>query len=47
MELILNLNGWILNADDMACFSTMLALATGDIGDDALADWLRQHIARE
>jgi death on curing protein len=47
MELFLNLNGWILNADDAACISTMLALASGNLGEKALADWLREHIERE
>jgi len=47
MELFLNLNGWILRADDAACISTMLALASGNLGEKALADWLREHIERE
>jgi death on curing protein len=47
MELFLNLNGWILNADDAACISTMLALAAGNLSEKALSDWLREHIERE
>jgi death on curing protein len=47
MELFLNLNGRILNADDADCISTMLSLAADDLGKDALADWLRSHIKRE
>lgn len=47
MELFLNMNGWVLNADDAECISTMLALAGGNIGENVLADWLREHIERE
>ena len=47
MELFLNLNGWILNADDADCISTMLSVAAGELGEKGLATWLRRHIARE
>jgi death on curing protein len=47
MELFLDLNGCILNADDAACISTMLALAAGDLSEKALADWLREHIEHD
>ena len=47
MELFLSLNGWILNADDAACISTMLALAAGNLSEKALSHWLREHIERE
>lgn len=47
MELFLNLNGWILSADDADCVSTMLALASGKLSEKALADWLREHMGRE
>jgi death on curing protein len=47
MELFLNLNGWVLNAADAECISTMLALAAGDLSEKALVAWLRSHIARE
>lgn len=46
MELFLNLNGWILEADDADCISTMLALAAGDLAEKALTTWLRSHIAK-
>jgi death on curing protein len=45
MELFLNLNGRVLNADDAECISTMLALAAGNLSEKALADWLRSQIA--
>jgi death on curing protein len=47
MELFLNLNGWILNADDTECITTMLALAAGDLSEKALAAWLRDHSERD
>ena len=42
-ELFLQLNGWQLVVDDADCVLTMLAVATGDITEDAFAEWLRQH----
>ena len=42
-ELFLQLNGWRLEVDDADCVHTMLAVATGDITEDAFADWLRLH----
>ncbi len=42
-ELFLKLNGWRLVVDDADCVLTMLAVATGDITEDAFADWLRLH----
>jgi death on curing protein len=46
IELFLNLNDWILSADDADCISTMLALAAGNLSENLLADWLRKHIER-
>lgn len=45
MELFLNLNGWMLDADDAECISTMEALAAGKLAEEALAIWLRSHLA--
>jgi len=45
-ELFLDQNGLELTADDADCVLTMLALAAGDLPEDAYADWLRQHTAR-
>ena len=47
MELFLSLNGWILNANDADCTSTMLSLAAGEFGEKALATWLRRHLVKE
>lgn len=46
MELFLELNGWVLEAKDADCISTMLALASGDLGEEGLAAWLRTHAAK-
>jgi death-on-curing protein len=43
VELFLWLNGQELVADDASCVLTMLALAAGDLSEDAFADWLRAH----
>ncbi len=42
-ELFLRLNGWRLTADDASCVITMLAVAAGDITEEAFAAWLRAH----
>lgn len=46
MELFLDLNGFALNADDMDCISTMLALASGDLSEKMLSAWLRKKTER-
>ena len=43
-ELFLMLNGHELAADDAACVLTMLAVASGDMGEDAFAAWIRSHL---
>jgi len=44
MEVFLDLNGWELGASDEACVLTMLALAAGQLGQEALAQWIRDHL---
>lgn len=44
-ELFLRLNGWVLRADDASCVLTMLAVAAGDLPEEAFAAWLRTHSA--
>jgi death-on-curing protein len=46
MELFLDLNGWLLNADAADCISMMQALAAGDLGEMALVVWLHDHMER-
>jgi death-on-curing protein len=43
VELFLMLNGCDLMASDADCVMTMLAVASGDISEEAFAQWLRQH----
>ena len=45
-ELFLLLNGVELNAPDADCVLTMLALAAGQMDDQAFASWLRTHTSR-
>lgn len=42
-ELFLRLNGYVLTATDADCVLTMLAVAAGDLSEDAFAAWLREH----
>ena len=42
-ELFLRLNGYKLTATDTECVLTMLAVAAGDLTEDAFAAWLRAH----
>lgn len=43
MELFLNLNSWVLEASDAECITTMPALAAGNLSEENIAAWLRQH----
>ncbi len=45
-ELFLELNGWVLTADDVQCVLTMLALAAGELDEAGYAAWLRANIVR-
>ncbi|MFO1218937.1 MAG: type II toxin-antitoxin system death-on-curing family toxin [Burkholderiaceae bacterium] len=46
VELFLDLNGFELTAGDAQALLTMLALAAGELTEDAFADWLRTNSAR-
>jgi len=43
MELFLNLNDWVLEADDSECIAVMENLAAGNLSEKAFAAWLREH----
>ncbi len=43
LELFLALNGQELTAGDVDCVLTMLAVAAGDLSEETLAQWIRQH----
>lgn len=45
IELFLALNGHELQASDLDCFTTMLALAADELSEEALAGWIRAHAA--
>lgn len=44
-ETFLVLNGFQLNATDAELVVAFLALAAGELSEDELADWFRQHLA--
>ena len=44
-ELFLALNGYELSASDAELVVAFLALAAGELAEDELADWFRQHVA--
>ena len=46
LELFLALNGFVLNASDVECVTTMLAVAAGEIDEATLADWIRRNLAK-
>jgi len=43
-ELFLDRNGRALEADDVACVLTMLAVATGELSEPDFAAWIRKHM---
>ena len=43
-ETFLGRNGYESTATDAECVTTFLALAAGEIGEEALADWFRKKI---
>jgi death-on-curing protein len=43
VELFLQCNGHTLEADDVACVLTMLAVASGTLDEAGFADWIRRH----
>jgi len=42
-ELFLELNGYLLVAEDSELYPVFLGLAAGELTEEALTDWLRQH----
>jgi death on curing protein len=43
VELFLAINGRRLDADDIECVMTMLAVAAGEMDEQAFASWIRAH----
>ena len=46
LELFLALNGFELDASDVDCVLTMLAVASGEMDETMLADWIRHNIKK-
>jgi death-on-curing protein len=44
LEFFLELNGFILSADDAQCVLVILSIASGAFTEAALADWIRKNI---
>ncbi|MDE2182599.1 MAG: type II toxin-antitoxin system death-on-curing family toxin [Alphaproteobacteria bacterium] len=44
LESFLVLNGFTLVAEDAACVVAILALAAGELSENELAAWIRQHV---
>lgn len=44
IELFLELNGYVLTADDRQCVIVMLSVASGAFAEEELAAWIRGHI---
>ena len=45
LETFLNLNGFVLDADDVQCVLTILELAAGSLSENGLAHWIRGNMA--
>lgn len=43
-ETFLDLNGYVMDASDEAVVNTMMALASGDMPEEQLAEWFRSGI---
>lgn len=46
MAVYLGLNGADLTASEAAVVTTMIALASGELDEEALADWIRLHTTK-
>jgi death-on-curing protein len=44
LELFLDLNGYVLIADDVQCVLTILAIADGSMSETGLARWIRKNL---
>ncbi|MCE5190418.1 MAG: type II toxin-antitoxin system death-on-curing family toxin [Actinomycetia bacterium] len=47
MAVFLGLNGLEFTASEADVVTTMVALASGDLDEDALSDWIRLHTAEQ
>lgn len=44
LELFMELNGFLLTADDRQCVVVMLSVASGAFSEDELAEWIRRNM---
>jgi death-on-curing protein len=44
LEYFLDLNGFVLTADDAQCVLVILSIASGAFTEDTLADWIRKNM---
>lgn len=47
MVTFLGLNGQVFDATDTEVVAEILALADGKVGEEDLADWIRQHVTKQ
>ena len=45
MAVFLDLNGWSIEAPEPDVVQVMVAVAAGEMSEDALAAWLHRHMA--
>ena len=44
LDMFCRVNGWAVRTSQLDVFNTMLALAAGDMTEEALASWIAQHL---
>ena len=47
MDIFLQMNGWQIDAPEEEAYTTISALAQGNISKSALANWLKAHTSRQ
>ena len=44
LDTFCRINGWLLQANEVEIFETMMALAAGELTEEVLAVWISQHL---
>ncbi len=44
LDMFCRVNGWAVKTSQLDVFNTMMALAAGDMAEEALALWITQHL---
>jgi death-on-curing protein len=47
MAVFLDINGWTLEAPEPEVVRVMLAVASGELAEPELADWVREHVQHQ